>query len=96
MVNFEIAAIAGVILSLAFKYIPGLSGWYEGKAPEYKELIMLGIMFVAVGGAYGLSCYGWLDVYACGMAGLRDAVFSFVIAVVGNQGAYLALSHQKE
>ena len=95
MGNFEIGAVAGVVLSLLFKYVPGLSGWYEEQESQSKELIMLGVMVVAVAGAYGLSCFGWLDVYACGSEGLKQAVFALVGAVIGNQGAYSALSYQK-
>ena len=93
---FSIGAVAGVILSLLFKYVPGLDAWYAKQESSAKELIMLGIMVVAVGGAFGLSCAGWLDIYACTELGARDAVFALVGAVVGNQGAYSALKYQKE
>ena len=96
MESFNIGAVAGAILSLLFKYVPGLSDWFEGRGAQYKELIMLGIMVAAVAGVYGLGCFGWLDVYACGSDGVRDAVFALVGAVVGNQGTYMALSHQKK
>ncbi len=96
MEGFSIGAVAGVVLSLLFKYIPGLSGWYEEKEPESKELIMLGILFIVVGGAYGLSCYGPLNIYACTEAGAWEAVFALVGAVVGNQGAYSMLKYQKK
>ena len=96
MESFNIGAVAGVILSLLFKYIPGLDVWYSEQKPTSKELIMLGIMVVAVGGAYGLSCFGWLDIYACGPEGLKQAVFALVGAVLGNQGAYSMLSNQKQ
>ena len=92
--NFEIGSVAGVILSLLFKYVPGLSGWYEEQESQAKELIMLGIMTAAVAGAYGLSYFGWLDIYASGLEGIKQAVFALVGAIVGNQGAYLALSYQ--
>ncbi len=91
----EIGVIAGVVLSLLFKYVPRLSGWYEKQESQAKELIMLVLMVGVVGGAYGLSCAGWLDTYVCTAMGARDAVFMFVAAVVGNVAAYQALSHQK-
>ncbi len=84
------------MLSLLFKYVPGLSGWYEGVASEHKELIMLGLMVAVVGGAFALSCVGWLSVYECTEMGARDAVFALVGAVAGNQGAYSMLSYQKK
>lgn len=96
MESFSIGAVAGVILSLLFKYVPGLDKWYGEQDPNKKELIMLGIMVLAVGGAFGLSCVGWLDIYACTELGAKDAVFALVGAVVGNQGAYSLLKYQKE
>ena len=96
MESFNIGIVAGVVLSLGFKYIPGLSGWYEKLESENKELIMLGILMIVVGGAYLLSCYGPLNIYACTEAGAWEAVFALVGAVVGNQGTYSMLKHQKE
>jgi len=95
MESFNIGAVAGVVLSLLFKYVPGLSDWYEGQDSQFKELFMLALMVGAVAAVYGLSCFGWLDAYACGQDGLREAVFALVGAVVGNQGAYSILSYQK-
>lgn len=40
MTSDELAAVAGVVLSLAFSYVPGLSGWFDGLRGEYKRLIM--------------------------------------------------------
>ena len=37
-----LASIAGVVLSLAFFYIPGLSGWYKKQSSQVKSLVMLG------------------------------------------------------
>ena len=91
----EIGVVAGVVLSLLFKYVPGLSDWYEKKESQSKELFMLGIMAGVVAVAFGLSCVAWLDTYVCTVMGARDAVFMFVAAVVGNVAAYQALSHQK-
>ena len=95
MESFNIGAVAGVVLSLLFKYIPGLNVLFEQLDPEQKELVMLGIMITAVGVVYGLGCFGWLDIYACGSEGLKQAVFAIVGAILGNQGAYSMLSNQK-
>ncbi len=96
MESFNIGAVAGAVLSLAFKYVTKLNAWFDKQEPEKKELVMLGTIVVVVAGAFGLSCIDWLEIYACTQAGLKDAVFALVGAVVGNQGTYLALSHQKE
>ena len=41
-----LAAVAGVVLSLAFSYVPGLRDWYEALAGEFKRLIMAGVLLV--------------------------------------------------
>lgn len=96
MDSFNIGAVAGSVLSLAFKYVPKLNAWFDRQEPEKKELVMLGTIVVVVAGAFGLSCIDWLSVYVCTQLGLKDAVFALVGAIVGNQGTYLALSHQRE
>ena len=96
MESFNIGAVAGAVLSLLFKYIPGLNTWYDAKEPQKKELVMLGIVMIVVGGAYLLSCYGPLNIYACTKAGAWEAMFALVGAIAGNQGTYLMLNHQKE
>ena len=49
-----LASIAGVVLSLAFSYIPGLSTWYGGQSAQAKSLVMLGCLVVATLGALSL------------------------------------------
>lgn len=96
MESFSIGAVAGTILSLLFKYVPKLNTWYDAQEPQKKELVMLGLLVGVVGGAYALSCYGPLTIYACTGAGAWDAVFALVGAIVGNQGTYSILSHQRK
>jgi multisubunit Na+/H+ antiporter MnhB subunit len=96
MQEFQIGAVAGVVVSLLFKYVPGLNTWFEGLNPQNKELFMLGALIVVVGGAFGLSCAGWENIYACDQLGAKEAVYALVGAVIGNQGAYSALSHQRQ
>ena len=94
MDSFNIGAVAGVGLSLVWKYVPRVKGWFEKQEPETKELINLGAMVAVVAGAYGVSCINWLEVYACTQVGLKDAVFGLTGAVVGNASAYVTLNHQ--
>lgn len=39
-----VAAVAGIVLSLAMTYIPGLRTWYGALLSQTKSLIMLGLM----------------------------------------------------
>ena len=95
MDGFVPGAVAGVVVSLFFKYVPGVSVWYENLTSQQKELFMLGALVVVIAGAFGLSCAGWEQFYTCDQIGLKEAVYALVGAVVGNQGAYEMLSYQK-
>jgi len=90
---------AGVILSLAASYLPGFSGWYQSKLPEYKRLIMLGLLVAAALLVLGLSCAGLGPVggmtVTCDKPGAVAAVRAFVLAAVASQTTFL-LSPQKK
>jgi len=85
----SLALLSGVILSLAFSYIPGLRTWYEVLDSDRKRLVMLAALFVAVAGTFALSCAGYGDQFACTTAGAYDAITVFVLAMVANQATYL-------
>lgn len=62
----SIAAVAGLLLSLAFSYIPGVKDWYDQLTPTPKKLVMAGALVLttigllayrcrAEGGCYGLN-----------------------------------------
>jgi O-antigen/teichoic acid export membrane protein len=85
----QLAAIAGVVLSLAFSYVPGLSQWYDTLDGDHKRLIMLGSLFVVAAGALGLSCASLLAVFACTWAGAWQALLLFLSAAIANQMTFL-------
>lgn len=85
----QLASIAGVVLSLAFSHVPGLSGWYEGQNSQAKALIMGALLLVVAIGAYLLSCAGPYDYFTCDVAGGWTAVEVFILALVANQGVHL-------
>lgn len=85
-----LAVIAGVLLSLAFSYIPGLNKWFEGIAGNAKRLIMLGLLAVVALAVYGIACLGWWDVgVVCDQAGAIALGEQFILAMIANQSAYL-------
>lgn len=86
-----VSSVAGVLWSVLFEYFPGLSRWYNAQTDNYQKLFMLGLLFLTVAGAYGLSCVNWLAVFACTQVGIKDAVFAFVLALVANQGTHRIL-----
>lgn len=87
-----LAAIAGVILSLAFSYVPGLSTWYANQTPQAKSLTMLGCLVLATMGAYAVTC---LDLFSlpglvCGETGIKALLSAFILALAANQSTYLS------
>jgi hypothetical protein len=89
MTSQQLSAIAGIVLSLAFFYIPGLNDWYNKQPSQTKSLIMLGVMVLTAAGAYGLACLQWFEIpITCDQKGLMGLLESLVIAIVTNQSTY--------
>jgi hypothetical protein len=84
----QLAAIAGLILSLLFSYVPGLSDWYGALEPTRKRLVMAGLLLAVAGGTFGLSCAGVVDAVACTQKGALALVSAFIAALVANQATY--------
>jgi len=85
-----LASIAGVVLSLAFSYIPGLNVKFAALEPTVKRLIMLGLLAVVAGAVFGLGCVHILVVQlTCDQAGAVQLVFIFISAVMANQAAFV-------
>lgn len=84
--------IAGIVLSLAFSYIPGLKDWYDKQA-GWKAPIMLGLLILVAGAYYGLSCTPWAAnlgiTLTCDEIGLQAILIAFVQIVLANQATYL-------
>ena len=40
MTATELSAIAGVVLSLFFSYVPGVKSWFGDLSSEYKQTVM--------------------------------------------------------
>lgn len=83
-----LSAIAGVLLSLAFSYLPGISDWFDKLNPTRKRLVMAGLLVVAAVGTFGLSCAGVINDAACTQAGAWALASTFITALVANQATY--------
>jgi hypothetical protein len=84
-----LALAAGAVLSLLFSYIPGLNGWYAGKAPEVKRLAMAGLLLVIAVVLVVLGCYGIIQTgVVCSQAGIVQVVWSYLLALAANQSTY--------
>ncbi|OQA20937.1 MAG: hypothetical protein BWY63_01436 [Chloroflexi bacterium ADurb.Bin360] len=84
-----LAAVAAVILSLAFSYVPGLSDKFETLDGTHKRLVMLACLAVVALAALGLSCANLWDFVTCDKSGILQLVETFIAAAVANQAAYL-------
>lgn len=94
MTDQMISALAGVLLSLLFSYVPGLSTWYESLEGTYKRLVMLAALLSVASGALALSCLGipaigGASLPSCDQAGLIGLLEALVLALIANQATYL-------
>jgi len=94
----QLALYAGVVLSLAFSYVPKLSDWFAKLEATTKRLAMAGLLLVVAGAVVGLACSGFgadlgLTV-SCDRAGIVGVINAFILALIANQATY-ALSPQK-
>lgn len=93
--NFQLtsqalSAIVGIVLSLGFSYIPGLSTKYAALSSELKSLIMAGLLLVTSGAIFGLGCGGIIqNGLTCDQNGLVQLVGIFVSALISNQATYV-------
>lgn len=89
MTSEQLAALAGVILSLLFSYAPGLSEWFGKLAPTEKRLIMAGLILLVGAGAFGLACAGLVTIIVCSTAGAWGMATTIFAALIGNQSTFL-------
>lgn len=82
-----ISMIAGLVLSLAFSYVPGLSTQFDKLEPTQKRLYM-GLCVVAV----GLASIAWGCVRTNGTSCDTDTIVgsirSIIMALMANQSMY--------
>lgn len=98
-----ISTAAAAFLSLLFSYLPGLSQWYArlGSGPggedggTRKRLVMLALLVLVAGGAFGLACSGWGDLLGeagealrCDRPGLVELLRALFFALMANQSVY--------
>ena len=78
-------AVAGILLSLVFSYVPGAATWFNKKDTTKQRLWMLLFLVVAACGAYGLSCAKIIGGVACDWPGAIEIGKAFVFAAIANQ-----------
>lgn len=94
MTSDQLAAVAGVLLSLAFSYVPGLSDKFAALETTMKRLVMAGLLLVVAVAALALSCAKVMNTVECSQSGAVQLVNVFISALVANQAAFM-ISPQK-
>ncbi len=84
----QLAAIAGIILSLLFSYVPGLSDWYSGLESTKKRLVMAALLLGVACGVFGLSCGNVITTVVCDKSGALGLIQAFIAALIANQATY--------
>jgi hypothetical protein len=88
----QIAAIIGLVLSLAFDLVPGIKEWWESLSDERKRAAWL-IGCVAIPGVlWGFACVGGLDPFGfewgCDTSGFVDMLYLAFAAYGLYQGSH--------
>lgn len=89
MSSEQLAAVAGVVLSLLFSYVPGLREKFAALEPTKKSLAMAAMLLIVAGGALGLSCAQIINVIECSQGGAVQLVNVYIAALVANQAVFL-------
>jgi hypothetical protein len=90
----ELGAVAGVVLSLMFSYVPGVREKWDALEGTVKRLVMAGLLALTALVIYGLACSGIAELaglvggITCDASGVVALVRVFVTALVVNQATY--------
>lgn len=86
----SLGALLGVVLSLAFSYVPGLNGWFDGLEKSAKQAWVGVFLVLIAGGVFAASCAGLADYgVACTKEGALGFIQVLIAALVANQSTYL-------
>jgi uncharacterized protein YacL len=84
----QLSAVAGIVLSLAFSYLPGVSDWFARLDSTVKRLIMAALLAVVAGAVYGLSCADVLTTITCNKPGALGLLNALIAALIANQATF--------
>jgi hypothetical protein len=54
--QIPIAAVAGMVISLLFNWLPFLAPWYDQLTPTPKKLVMIGVLVLTTAGLLAYRC----------------------------------------
>jgi hypothetical protein len=90
-----ISGIAGVILSIALMYIPGLNVKWDELLPDRKRMYVGLLLLLSTAGVIGVSCTNLIVVVTCDKVGILDVLFALVMALTANQSMHRLLPMPK-
>jgi len=88
MTQLELSALAGIVTSLLFSYVPGLREWFDPLIGDTKRLLQLSVAFVVAWAIFGLSCAEVLSTFTCDWPGILEVTRLIVAFLVANQTTY--------
>jgi hypothetical protein len=83
-----LSVAAGVILSLLFSYMPGLSEAFAQLGATEKRFVMLALLAVVTVGVFMLSCANIIPAVECTQVGAVGLFEAFIMALVANQATF--------
>ncbi len=89
MTGEQLSAIAGVLLSLIFSYIPQLRQRFNALDGDHKRLVMAASLVVTATAIFALSCLSVVDTVSCDRKGAFGLISNIIAALVANQAAYM-------
>jgi hypothetical protein len=92
-----IAALAGMLLSLSFRYVPGLKNWFERLSSEGKSGVMAVMIVIAGIGTLLWQCSSSEDsMINCLSLGWKEYARAVFSALVTNQATHQITPSEKK
>lgn len=89
MTQDQLAAGAGMLLSLCCAYWPGLSERFDALPKRGKAIVMTLLLIVVSTVTFVLSCMRWVNVgVVCDAPGLIGLIQLFMLTLVTNQSTF--------
>jgi len=94
MTEILFASIVGSLISIVFRFFPGLASAYDALADSVKRLIMIGVLLAVSGIMFAMNCAGLLTVFVpeasltCDLDGGIAFLAIVIPMMIANQSIY--------
>ena len=86
-----LSGIAGIVISLALAYIPGLDVKFDALNGAQKRVVLAVSLAVAVLVIFGGSCLEYQTGVTCDLAGFKALLPALIMSFIANQSTYTAI-----